>query len=170
MKTVIIRQSKTEVSANVKVGACCNIMLPWTALPIYFNWIEKLISVFITLIICSRSATNPDNLGLARRNTRCRQRTLGTTSCSRGLHGRTSAADVQCEKKLKLVFRSIDGRCHDNRTLCTVVAGRRWLVAQPDGLMAGFARRLVLFKMYRHIGERWRMTRPSSSVPPIRAW
>jgi len=68
------------------------------------------------------------------------------------------------KKKLKLVFRSIDGRCHDNRTLCTVVAGRRWLVAQPDGLMAGFARRLVLFQMYRHIGDRWRMTRPSSSV------
>ena len=28
-------------------------------------------------------------LGLARRNTRCRQRTLGTTSCSRGLLGRS---------------------------------------------------------------------------------
>jgi len=27
-------------------------------------------------------------LGLARRNTRCRQRTLGTTSCSHGLLGR----------------------------------------------------------------------------------
>jgi len=32
-------------------------------------------------------------LGLARRNTRCRQRTLGTTSCSQGLLGRSGRVE-----------------------------------------------------------------------------
>jgi len=33
-------------------------------------------------------------LGLTRRNTRCRQRTLETTSCSQGLLGRSSVLNI----------------------------------------------------------------------------
>jgi len=46
---------------------------------------------------------------------------------------------------LKLVFRFLKGRCHDNQfllvlsTVLTCVAGRRRLVAQPGGLTVGFA-------------------------------
>ena len=46
-------------------------------------------------------------LSLARRNTRCRQRTLGTTSCSQGLLGRIGRVELFMTSRLRVVYLCI---------------------------------------------------------------
>jgi len=58
--------------------------------------LRKLISRFANDVIFAHKLRLLDvtALGLTRRNTRCRQRTLETTSCSQGLLGRSSVLNI----------------------------------------------------------------------------